>query len=283
MEPRKLSNVEWQAIINITPDSFSDGGVNNSPVLIQANIKKLYQLGCRHFDFGAQSTAPTSKGITFLEELRRFEKNLFPLFRKDEVRSLFNHCRLSFDTFRGETIHQIVQMLNQEGVKPKELIWNDVSGVVSEDVVEFLTRENSSYVLCHNLAGSREETGHHMKYTSELMGEEFIWEMGEYFKERLQLVPSQHFKQIIIDPCFGFSKTSEQNIFLLKHLNILGASVGGDFRYLIGISRKKFLREISGINLENIDQLDHFQSEMLGRSLSGFPYFSYIRSHSNPL
>ena len=283
MGRKKIRNVEWQAIINVTPDSFSDGGVNNSPVLIETNIKNAYELGCRHFDFGAQSTAPTSKEITFAEELGRLEENLFPLFCNREMKKIFSECRLSFDTFRVETIFKVVDTLDRENLRPKEILWNDVSGVVSEDVFQFLKRKNTAYVLCHNLADIREKASQHMDYVSELNGEDFILEMGQYFKERIEVFPEDCLAQVVIDPCFGFSKTREQNIYLLQHLETLSAAVGGNFRYLIGISRKKFIRELSGFNLDNIDRLDHFHNEIISRSLMDFPYFSYIRSHVKPI
>ena len=274
----------WQAIINLTPDSFSDGGLNFKLDDILKNIISLHNQGVRYFDLGAQSTAPNATVITLDEEIFRFKNLFIPLLKLKEFNSIFIDSVFSFDTYRYETIEFLISELSKVELWPKEFIWNDVSGVVDEFTLKFLEiKKPVSLVLCHNLMNKRNNTPNHFTTSLPLNNKEFLNNLIDFFREKLSLVPSSLHHKIIIDPCFGFSKNTEQNIYLLNHLSEFFLSFPKIEYGLIGISRKKFLRQLSGLEISQLDQLDALQKgvfqsvlpKLLSKNL-------LLRSHSSP-
>ncbi len=218
-------------ILNITPDSFSDGGFFNQQKNLQEallNKTGLFSI----LDFGAESTAPMNQGITDKEELDRFKSvGLFELDFPQEI-------VLSFDTYKPQVFFEIYEKLRSKGVQ-NEIWWNDVSGVVDEEVKRFLVKtQKTKYVFCHNLISSREKTSEHMNAVNDELTIEDIF---SYFVEGERSF-SKNKDRVIFDPCFGFAKNRQQNIDLLNNLPLLMDKI--DFLWLIGISRKSFLRPV---------------------------------------
>ena len=94
------SNFVWQKIMNITPDSFSDGGVSFSAKNLVNNFILSYEQGVRNFDFGAQSTHPLLKILALMKEIKRFEKCFIPFLQNNQILEVSSDCTFSFDTFR---------------------------------------------------------------------------------------------------------------------------------------------------------------------------------------
>jgi dihydropteroate synthase len=236
----KNSTLNWKAlgIINITPDSFSDGG----EILDERSFsKKLFELKnnkIKYFDIGAESTAPFNSSILVEEEWRRFEKYFIPnleYFEEDDV--------LSIDTYKLDIIERLCDLFNEKKINNK-LIWNDVSGDYNSSVKDVLSKNKQlKYVYSHNLVPSRELTSKHMDYVlKDLSAEEFLISMKKYFhKVKIRLESDGLLDRVVFDPCFGFSKTREQNHLLIKELSTLISEFPKQ-QWMIGISRKSFLR-----------------------------------------
>jgi dihydropteroate synthase len=247
--------LKTMGVMNLTPNSFSDGGEISSTNLLD-KIQFFNQFDA--MDVGAESTAPMNKAITAEEEWERL---------KDFVHYLPNiKTTLSIDTYHPETAFKLLEIYSGE------IFWNDVSGKADGYVREFLAkRENCHYIFCHNLAPKREMTIQHMNYLSPSYGEDLIEEMVEFFSPHIH-------PRIIFDPCLGFSKDYEQNWFVLENFSELQRKISHD-RWLIGFSRKSFLRKKYQIDLTSRDELDQIYVEELKKILSGPRGEIWIRTH----
>lgn len=259
-------------VINITPNSFSEDENNLSFANLEKKIHNFGPVEC--VDLGAESTAPKSHPIDAQTEWSRYQEIGLKLIEKIPAQTL-----ISIDTYHPETIYKISKVL-----KDRPLIWNDVSGQVDDEVNSFLvSRPNVYYVLSHNLAPNRRMTSAHMNYVSEVSEETFFWDMVSFFGERLKLFRQKNVQgRVIFDPCFGFSKSVEQNLYLMKNFSHLAREVEHKM-WLIGISRKSFLRAKHGVEVltpQTREYLDQQHENDLREILIDFPYpFVWVRTH----
>ncbi|MCB9093715.1 MAG: dihydropteroate synthase [Halobacteriovoraceae bacterium] len=223
------TNVYMMGVINITPNSFSDGGLYLDQSRLKQQIQNLEEVGCDIFDFGAESTAPFNQAITFQEEQRRLKQYLYPILEEKEFK------RLSLDTYHLESIEDFCN-----DWKFSELIWNDVSGCFDKKTCDFLkSHPEVSYIYSHNLCESREACAKHMDYVDE----NWTWDkMVGFFEKFLEKYQKEGLKnKVYLDPCFGFSKSRKQNHELLKNFSSL-LKAFSRYPFVLGISRKSFLR-----------------------------------------
>lgn len=230
-------------VLNCTPNSFSDGG----ELTLQTLRQKIADFGdVDILDIGAESTAPMNEAISWKQEWARLSPYLPELIKFPGI--------LSFDTYHPETIEEIVRYYHDHGID-RELVWNDVSGKFDGFVYDFLSLSPKfSYVLCHNLCPTRALTGKHMDY---LDSELTLEKMRDFFLPFA--IP-----RIIFDPCLGFSKTYEQNWEILNQFGELQAMLPEN-RWLLGFSRKSFLRKKFNLTINDRDELDWVHCEVLRR------------------
>jgi dihydropteroate synthase len=148
-----------------------------------------------------------------------------------------------------------------------KLIWNDVSGKFDSFVRDFLSiSPNFFYVFSHNLAPSRELTGKHMDFVRNDLS---LGDLKDYF------LPFK-IPQVIFDPCLGFSKTYEQNWMILNQFGELQEMISHD-QWLLGFSRKSFIRKKFNLSIDKKEELDHLHNEVL----NGIPMQGevWIRTH----
>jgi dihydropteroate synthase len=232
-------------VLNCTPNSFSDGGELSTLEHFKARIKSFGEVEA--LDVGAESTAPMNSPIHWEEEWERLKMFLSELRYFPGV--------ISIDTYHPETIQKFMQFYHDKGFQ-QELFWNDVSGKFDDLVHDFLkSSEKFSYVLCHNLVPTRALTGRHIDYVNKDLS---IESLANFF------LPHKH-PRVIFDPCLGFSKTYEQNWMILERFQELQKIVGHP-RWLLGFSRKSFLRKRFGLELSERDKLDEVHVNVL-RSL----------------
>jgi len=236
-------------VVNATPDSFSDGGELQSVDRLESRLKSWRSINASWIDLGGESTAPFNKPVGDAEEWQRVSKAL----------ENFNHRdKISIDTFRKETILKSLE-------KNKITLWNDVSGKRDDDLVEVLKRHPElQSVYCHNLAPSRAQCHQHMQFL--LSQEKMLEELESYFAEALEWFDTQGFRQPILDLCFGFSKSFEQNWYLLKEFPSFTQNFEqkyGAQQWILGISRKSFLKKLS---LDKVDQDIRKQTEYMQAS-----------------
>ncbi len=212
-------------ILNITPDSFSDGGKFNNKTSARKQISKLIADGAKIIDIGGESTRPGSKEIPQTEEWLRLNKIMNYLKSK----SFF----VSLDTRKS--------FVMKKALKYKLDLINDVSGLsYDKETIDFLKTTKLPFVL-HHMKGNTETMQKNPSYKNVLL------DIYDYFEDKLRLIRKNGIKHnhIILDPGLGFGKNMKHNITLINNISIfhsLGLPV------MLGISRKRFIKDISGIN-----------------------------------
>ena len=234
-----LSTPAVMGILNVTPDSFYDGGKFTDERSILAHTEKMISEGADIIDIGACSTRPNAPIITQEEELKR----LIPTIKL--LRKRYDAVILSADTFRSNVAMRAIQ----EGA---DMI-NDVSGgsvIASPDALigakqsprmfEIIGESKVPYVLMH-IQGMPQTMQKNPEYKN------VVGEVMDFFKERIYALKKAGASQIIIDPGFGFGKTLEHNYSLLKNLSIFKEL---ELPILAGISRKSMINKALGTTPE---------------------------------
>jgi|TARA_B100001094_G_scaffold30935_1_gene25765 dihydropteroate synthase len=212
-------------ILNVTPDSFYDGGFYDNEKKVLSQVKKMIDQGARIIDVGGYSSRPGADDITTNLELER----VLPIVKL--IKENFSEVLISIDTFRSEVAKQCV--------KNGADIVNDISGgSLDSKMFETVADLGVPYVMMH----MRGNPGNMMDKTDY---ENVVNEIEEYFKEKIESAESFGINDIIIDPGFGFSKTTKQNFDILNNLNFLNKL---DRPLLIGVSRKSMIYKTLGIS-----------------------------------
>jgi dihydropteroate synthase len=211
-------------VINMTPDSFSDGGKFNSFKRANQRIKKIINSGSDIIDIGGESTRPGSKIISQKHEFARV-KNLISNFKKKFSRTL-----LSIDTRKSQIIDY--------AIKKNADIINDIS-CFQFDKNSFNSVKNKNvWKIIHHMQGTPQTMQINPRYNHVLLD---IYDFFE--KEIKNFQYDKHKNKIILDPGIGFGKKLKHNLMILNKISIFH-SLG--FPILIGTSRKKFINQISG-------------------------------------
>lgn len=249
-------------VMNITPNSFSDGISDQNPLHFKNRLKGL-SLWASVIDIGAESTAPFNDSISLELEKDRFDKNFFSLIGSLESANF----TISIDTYKIELFDYVAKKILSLNPNIK-LIFNDVSGCLDEKLIQYLKTSNIpfQYVFSHNLCTERSDTGNHMDYVSSISDDELFCEVVNYFKAGIKALKASG-REIIIDPCFGFSKSREQNQFLVKRFPDIVKELCAESRqFMFGVSRKSFMRfpvDLDAKSSEGQKSLDNMQSILL--------------------
>ena len=213
-----LSKPQIMGILNVTPDSFSDGGQFDNENDALRQVEKMISEGASIIDIGAQSTRPNAELLSAEEEILRIGTLI------SNIKKEFPEILISLDTFYAET----VKFGFDEGI---DLV-NDISGGMFDDkMFETVAESGLPYILMH--INSSYESMH-----EKLIEEDIILNMNYYFSEKIQQLRSLGIKDIILDPGFGFGKTVEQQHQMIEEIDAVSF---GEYPLLIGISRKSFI------------------------------------------
>ncbi|MCB2195839.1 MAG: dihydropteroate synthase [Bacteroidetes bacterium] len=221
-----LSEPKIMAILNITPDSFYDGGKHVSLKDIKSHINNLIQEGADIIDVGAYSSRPGAKDVSAEEELERLSPVL-EMLRKD-----FSKLIISVDTFRSEVAQRVVEDFNVD-------IINDISaGDLDKDMFKTMAKLQVPYIMMH-MQGTPQTMQKDPQYKN------VVQEIMEYFSKKIDALKLSGVNDVILDPGFGFGKTVDHNFQLLKHLS--------DFKLfelpvLVGVSRKSMINKVLEIS-----------------------------------
>lgn len=223
------------AILNVTPDSFSDGGVHSptDPTAIADDVRDLIAFGATMIDVGGESTRPNAAPVSEEEELAR----VIPAIKT--IRSLpeAKNVAVSIDTYRARVA--------EEAVKAGADVINDVSGgTIDPMMLPTVARLQKTIVLMHMRGTPKTMT----KLTSYPEG--VIQGVGNELLDRVRAAEDAGIRRwrIILDPGIGFAKTQAQNLTLLRDLNQLTNFKGLEsFPWLVGTSRKGFVGKITGV------------------------------------
>lgn len=213
-----LSLPKIMGILNLTPDSFSDGGKFNNEKSALEHAEQLIKEGAEIIDIGPQSTRPNAEFLSSEEEVERIG-NMISLLKKE-----FPDILISLDTFYAET----VRFGYNEGID----IINDISGGQFDDKMFDVAAETKlPYILMH--VNPSYETMH-----DKIKFQDITASVNQYFSEKTKELLEKGVNDIILDPGFGFGKTVEDQMKMIEEVKYLGF---GKFPLLIGISRKSFI------------------------------------------
>lgn len=207
-------------IVNVTPDSFSDGGLFLKTDNAVRHAEKLASDGADIIDLGAMSTRPGSEPVTVREEIGR----LAPVLEKLKNDNIV----ISIDTVNPETAEYC--LLNGAD------IINDVSGVFNKDMADVVKKYHAGWIMTHTCnvpSGSVVDYPDGVVNAVNAFFDDFLKQCDAYGINR---------EYICIDPGFGFAKTTADNIELLKNL---GRTVRDDVAHMTALSRKRFIGELT--------------------------------------
>ena len=214
-------------ILNVTPNSFYDGGKHNEINSIMHQVDKMLSEGADFIDIGAYSSKPSAEFVSEEEEIKR----LVPIIK--ELVDHFPTIVLSVDTFRAN----VAKVAVEHGAG----IINDISaGLLDEKMLETVADLKVPYIMMH-MRGNPQTMQSLTNY------EDIVKEMIFYFSERIQKARSYGISDIVIDPGFGFAKTLEQNYEVLHKMELFSML---ELPLLAGISRKSMIYKV----LENSPQ-----------------------------
>ncbi len=241
-------------IINVTPDSFSDGGNFASHADAIAQADRLICDGADILDIGGESTRPFALPVDPEEELRRVIPVIQAIRKKHSI-------PISIDTTKA--------IVADQALKAGADIINDVSALRKDPQMLALVQETSVPVIIMHMQGTPADMQTKPTYTN------VTKEIIDFFSERVAwlTVNGVDRNRLIIDPGIGFGKTLQHNLSILKHLDEL-ASLG--LPVLLGHSRKRFLGEITGIPLEAARD----QATAVASALCADKNISIIRVHN---
>ncbi|MBT8191474.1 MAG: dihydropteroate synthase [Saprospiraceae bacterium] len=218
-------------ILNVTSDSFYDGGKYNTIELALKHCERMLSEGAEIIDVGGFSSSPRSKLITAEEELERIEPVVRAIF------NTFPETFLSIDTYSSK----VVEVLSQYG----SFIVNDISGFeYDEQLVPTIAEKGFPYVLMH-MKGKPENMLEHAKY------DDVCFEVLDYLAQKLYDLRQAGIRQIIVDPGFGFAKTRSQNFEMLRKLEVFSIF---ELPVMVGLSRKSMIYKT--LNIEPLAALN---------------------------
>ena len=250
-------------ILNLTPDSFSDGGKYFDEKKALFYLEEMLMSGADIIDIGAESTRPNAQILNAQEEIARLE-NILPklIFAIKNFNKIHNkNIQASIDSYHLETIifaHKI-------GVE----IINDVSGLIDEKIIDYIAQNNLTAILMHNLA---------IHSNPELIVNRdlnVVDEIISWAHQKINYLTARKIQksQLIFDPGIGFAKNSTQSIRILKNINA--------FRVLnlpiyVGHSKKSFL---DAINIPSQPNLDRTAKTLILSQYLAQKNVEYLRVH----
>ena len=218
----KIPNI--MGVLNLTPDSFSDGGKFNKKNKGLKHALEMFNSGANIIDVGGESTRPGSKAINDKLEWKRIEKF---------IKSTKKNIPISLDTRKSEIM--------KKGIKFGVKIINDVSGLnYDSETISVLKKYKVPFVIQHS-QGTPENMQNKPFYKNELL------EIYDFFEQKINFLKSIGIRHnnIIIDPGIGFGKNLKHNMNLIRNISIFH-SLG--LPILVGNSKKRFIKDISGKN-----------------------------------
>ena len=216
-----LSSPKIMGVLNVTPDSFYDGGVYSNEKNILLQVEKMISDGADIIDIGGFSSKPGAKTISVKEE----EKRVIPIIKL--INNTFNKIIISVDTFRGE----IAEKSLNEGAS----IINDISGGnLDKNIYKIANKYRVPYIMMH-MKGVPANMQANPKY------ENINYEIIKDFSYKIDLAEKKGVCDIIIDPGFGFGKSIEHNYQILNNIKLYTVLKKP---ILVGISRKSMIYKL---------------------------------------
>ena len=222
-----LKQPKIMAILNVTPDSFFDGGKFNTEIKVLNQVEKLINEGADIIDIGGYSSRPGAQNISIETELKRVISNI-KLIRKE-----FPEIFISIDTFRSEVA--------RESYFSGADIINDISGGnLDTEMLKTVGELGAPYILMH-MRGNPQNMSLKTNYKN------ITQDILDYLSNGIELAKANGINDIIIDPGFGFAKNIKQNFTLLNNLKDFKVL---NYPILVGISRKSMIYKTLNIDVQ---------------------------------
>lgn len=216
-----LSYPKIMGILNVTPDSFFDGGKYHSDKEILLKTEKMLLDGATFIDVGAYSSRPNTKNLSLKDELNRIIPVIYLLIKN------FPKIHISIDTFRAKVAEETLNL--------GACIINDISaGNLDKKMFEVISKYQVPYILMH-MKGIPRNMQNNPNYSN------VITEITSFFSEKIKKLRSLQINDIILDVGFGFGKTINHNYKILNNLDIFKQF---DLPILTGTSRKSMLYKV---------------------------------------
>jgi len=238
-------------ILNITPDSFSDGGMYLDSNAALKRADKMIEEGVDIIDIGGESTRPGSDPVSTDEELKR----IVPII---EAIKKISDIAISIDTYKPEVMKEVIDM--------DVAMINDIYALQKPNAIDLIKKSNVGVCLMH-MQGTPKTMQLNPTYKN------VVSEVRSFLEERANLIANEGIgkTRIILDPGFGFGKTFEHNIDLLKNIESFKSL---NLPILVGLSRKSFIRKIL-----NGDHDDHLSGSISAAILSVLKGAKILRVH----
>jgi dihydropteroate synthase len=209
-------------VVNVTPDSFSDGGIHLDPDAAAKAARRMVEEGAAVVDVGGESTRPGSDGVSVEEELRR----VVPVLER-----LGGALPLSIDTSKADVARAALEL--------GAVLVNDVTALRGDPELAGVVASSGAYLCLMHMQGEPRTMQEEPRY------DDVAAEVASFLEERLAFAVAQGIaeERICLDPGIGFGKTVEQNLELVRRLDVL-AALGRPI--LVGFSRKSSLRRLTG-------------------------------------
>jgi dihydropteroate synthase len=215
-------------ILNVTPNSFFDGGKYKNETEILSQVEKMQLDGATFIDVGAYSSKPNAEFVSEQEEISR----IVPVVNL--ILKHFPETIISIDTFRSEVA--------KASIESGAAIINDISaGNLDEKMFEIIAKYNVPYIMMH-MRGNPQTMQTLTNY------EDIVKEMLFYFSEKVAMARSFGINDLIIDPGFGFAKTIAQNYEIFQKMELFNML---ELPLLIGVSRKSMIYKTLDTSIEN--------------------------------
>ena len=223
-----LTTPKVMGILNITPDSFFDGGKFDSDKKILNQVEKMLSDGATFIDIGGQSSKPNASIVTVNDELKR----VVPVV--DLILKNFPETLISIDTFNSEVAKACIE----NGAS----IINDISaGNLDDNMLETVARLQVPYIMMHM-------KGNPQTMQTLTFYDDLVKDILFYFSEKVAKARSFVINDVIVDPGFGFSKNMAQNFELLSKLDLFQML---ELPILVGLSRKSMIYKTLNTDVEN--------------------------------
>ena len=223
-----LTSPKVMGILNVTPNSFYDGGKHSDDKSVLSQVEKMLLEGATFIDIGAYSSKPSAEFVSEDEEVER----LIPVIQL--VLKHFPETLISVDTFRAKVA--------KAGIENGACIINDISaGSLDTTMMETVAKLKVSYVMMH-MKGNPQTMQSLANY------ENVTKEMLLYFSEKVALARSLGISDLLIDPGFGFAKTKQQNFEVLNNLKLFQML---ELPILVGVSRKSMIYKTLETSADN--------------------------------
>ena len=246
-----FQNPILMGVLNVTPDSFSDGGKYNTTFRALDHVKNMIDFGAHIIDIGGESTRPGAKSVSEQDEITRISETI-QLIKKKHPNQL-----VSLDTRKSKVM--------QHGLSIGVDLLNDVSALDFDQQSYQVVKDSGKPIILNHSQGIPENMQNNPTYDNVLL------DIFDYFENKIKFLKNNGIKdeQIIIDPGIGFGKTLEHNLEIISKISLFH-SLG--YPIMVGPSRKSFISKIMG-EKDNPQRLGGTIASVLYSYLQGIQLF----------